>query len=290
MKKMSIILFALQFLLFSSFVHAGGKGTTGATFLKIPTDARESAMGGCILRDPSLHRRRKLCTSYSWWFQNITYQSIIYAQPLGEVWAVVVSLIGLQVTEIEEREGDTEDPLGHFDTGDYAGILSLNRRINKEVSFGASIEVIQERIKDKRGNGYGVSLGVSYTPSAIDGLSLGADIEHITLKKITFSEEGDPLPTNFKVGANYKMFDGCLTLALDINKPIDNDLNIHTGVEYQVARILALRAGHKTGPQDIGSGLSAGAGFGFTNYQLDYAWAPYGELGDTHQVSVGIRF
>ena len=57
----------------------------------------------------------------------------------------------------------------------------------------------------------------------------------------------------------------------------------------------ALRGGYQFGHgadqlQNNIVGLSAGAGIRLGSLDLDYAFLPYGTLGDTHRVSVGWRF
>ena len=42
--------------------------------------------------------------------------------------------------------------------------------------------------------------------------------------------------------------------------------------------------------QDIGQGLTAGIGYKFGRICLDYAYVPYGDLGDTHRISLGMKF
>jgi len=53
--------------------------------------------------------------------------------------------------------------------------------------------------------------------------------------------------------------------------------------------MLALRAGYRTG-QDIGSGMSAEVGLRIGKIDLDYAYVPYGDLGNTHRISLEIKF
>jgi len=38
------------------------------------------------------------------------------------------------------------------------------------------------------------------------------------------------------------------------------------------------------------AGITAGVGFRFRDYCIDYAWTPYGQLGDTHRMSLSMKF
>ena len=118
--------------------------------------------------------------------------------------------------------------------------------------------------------------------------------------QIKFKSEGDPLPMNIKLGAGYKMPVGDksrLAAGLDLNMPRDNDMLISAGGE--ITRTFfseltgAVRAGYKTVSQEkLGglSGLTAGAGINWKQFSLDFAWVPYGDLGDTYRYSMVVKF
>jgi hypothetical protein len=80
-----------------------------------------------------------------------------------------------------------------------------------------------------------------------------------------------------------------LSIAIDAAMPNDNDTTVGGGVEYWVKDTIAIRTGYKTG-MDIGSGLRAGIGLKTAGFVLDYAFAGFGELGNTHRVGASIRF
>jgi hypothetical protein len=55
--------------------------------------------------------------------------------------------------------------------------------------------------------------------------------------------------------------------------------------------MVALRTGYQFGRNTgAGSGFSVGMGLTFSNLGLDYAFVPYGDLGDTHRISLGYKF
>ena len=119
-------------------------------------------------------------------------------------------------------------------------------------------------------------------------------INYVDMGKIEGrDEEGNPGsklgadPLTFKLGAASNLKN--LTLALDVAKPQDNEIYYCLGAEWWLRNVLALRAGYKTN-QDIGQGLTAGIGYKFGRICLDYAYVPYGDLGDAHRISLGIKF
>ena len=54
---------------------------------------------------------------------------------------------------------------------------------------------------------------------------------------------------------------------------------------------MAVRGGYRTG-SDLGklAGLGVGAGVSVSIVRLDYAFVPYGFLGQAHRVSLGLKF
>lgn len=110
-----IIVIAIM-VMFSTAVYAGGKGTTGAAFLKIGVGGRPAAMGEtyCAISDDATAsywnpaglasvKDIELSAMYTWWLQGISHQFLCYARPVSKQGTFGVSLIGLQVTGIEER-------------------------------------------------------------------------------------------------------------------------------------------------------------------------------------------
>ena len=61
------------------------------------------------------------------------------------------------------------------------------------------------------------------------------------------------------------------------------------GGEAWFVDMLALRVGYKTGDEEIGS-LSFGAGFRYSDFQLDYAYADHGSFDVAHRLSLMMAF
>jgi len=78
-----------------------------------------------------------------------------------------------------------------------------------------------------------------------------------------------------------------------VNLPAVSPLNTSLGLEYWVKDICALRTGYNFGEQnryDGWLGFSAGASIKLYFVELDYAYVPNSELGDTHRVALIARF
>ncbi|MBA7510386.1 hypothetical protein ES705_02370 [subsurface metagenome] len=66
------------------------------------------------------------------------------------------------------------------------------------------------------------------------------------------------------------------------------------GVDYKLSNNVnvAWRIGYNTKTTDVGGlgGCSLGLGGNFKRYRVDYAFVPFGDLGDTHRISISISF
>jgi hypothetical protein len=78
-------------------------------------------------------------------------------------------------------------------------------------------------------------------------------------------------------------------------QPVDQRSYLDLGAEFWAGKNMALRAGYQFGHgQDHLQSRLVGAGFGmgirFDKARFDYAFLPFGDLGDTHRITVGWGF
>ena len=81
---------------------------------------------------------------------------------------------------------------------------------------------------------------------------------------------------------------------MDYIIPSDNENTMHWGVEYIFRNIAAARIGYVNG-SDSNSDSKFGFGAGLIveraqTYRLDYSFRPRGILGDSHIISLSIRY
>ena len=105
----------------------------------------------------------------------------------------------------------------------------------------------------------------------------------------------DPLPLTLKAGAAYRLLGQRLVLASDIDwLAQDRRAYLDLGTEYWLDKDLAVRAGYQVGhgADGLGTlvGFGAGLGIKLRQFTFDYAFVPFGDLGDTHRMTLGLRF
>jgi hypothetical protein len=291
-KLLGSMMVGVLILILNIASSAGGPGTTAAAFLKIGVGARAAAMGDAftvIVDDgTSLYwnpaglariGKRQLSATYNMWFAGINQGYLGISFPLS---GRGVAAGGVNYIDMGDFDGRDEagNPTGTFTASALNYHLGYANGVGKKFVWGISAGVVQDTIDDDRKSTYAANLGLIFKSSEL--LSLG-----LVVQNIGGELGGDPLPFLAKIGMALTWEP--LVLVLDIAKPTDNDIYFCAGIEWWAWDGIALRAGYKTN-QDIGQGLTAGLGFRKGKIQFDYAYVPYGELGDTHKVSLGMSF
>ena len=287
-------------------VLTGGPGTSGADFLTVGVGARPLAMGGAFTAVDSgadanavnwnpgalgFVEKSNVTASYNSLFKDQSQGYLGYASGSGEsggVWAGGLNY--LTVTKIEKRAGDTEDPDSTFANQNYAASLSYAKAFDGEVSVGATLKYVRVALDTLRESAMAVDAGLlARTP--VEDLSVGA-----AMRNLGTNIGPDSMPLTFKGGAAYKMIGKKLVLDSDIDWIMtERRAYLSLGSEFWVSQNLAVRAGYQFGHgsdqlQSRAVGLGAGLGLKFQSLTMDYAFMPYGDLGNTHRMTVGVRF
>lgn len=301
-----ILLVILMLCSLTSMAFGSSKvGTSGAQFLKVGVGGRATAMGGVytgVADDVSAIywnpgglgglKSKEFIYTYNKWFQDITHQFVGGAvpTPVG-VFGLGITMLGMD--DLEKRTADVETAEGTFKAQDMAIAVSYGKAITESLMLGGSVKMLSSKIDDESASAVAADLG-ALMKTGVQGLNVGLAITNLG-GKYKFIDEGDPLPMTVKVGAGYKILNDALTLAADVIYPNDNDVLFGAGVEYALkfgeGGALALRTGYKTGVDTGGlSGLGAGIGINYKMFGFDFAWTPYGDLGDAMRGSLSLKF
>ncbi|HDS08707.1 MAG TPA: PorV/PorQ family protein [Firmicutes bacterium] len=299
MKKLLALLLPMLICATMAFAEvAENAGTAGGVFLKIPVSARASAMGDAFVAlsndaNAIYWNPAGLAylegTSISFTHQDLI--SDIAYEYIGGAMKLDFGTIGFGVSylhmgDIDRTTVDDPDGTGEtFTSTDTALAFAYGRMFN-QLAFGLSLKYITEKIDDVSASSPALDLGIGYK---MNDLSLGLAVTNIggTLK---WDKESDPLPMTVKAGVGYMLMDGDLVLALDLNYPNDADIQGGFGIEYTIAKIVAVRAGYKFN-YDIYD-MTAGIGIKYGNFAFDFAYVPVSEelLGNTQKFSLTFNF
>ncbi|MBI5241425.1 MAG: PorV/PorQ family protein [Elusimicrobia bacterium] len=297
-------------------------GTAAGQFLKLGADARAAAMGQAaraLCEDASAVywnpaglgalSYRSASLTHASYYQSTFYEFLAYAQPidsilgrsrrelqtnqLGAVGVGVFYLNSGRLTEVDNTGAATG---GSFTPQDFAAIVAWGAALTRSIDAGVGFKYVSSRIRDTAATGaadLGVRLrqhpwGVPYVLSA----SL-----HNLGGRLRFHKESDPLPVQLAVSQSLRPTRN-ISLSLDVVAPRDNRVYPAFGAEFRkgvgpnLAAAVRLGWEGRTRGSDLSSlsGLGLGAGLGVARFTVDYAWTPYGLLGDAHRFTLSYRF
>lgn len=305
MKRILIILMFVAAVTFAVSALPGsaygkGPGTTAGAILKIDTGARPVALGGsyCAVSDDlnaaqynpaglAQIKQQEFMVTHNEWFQGVRSEFVGYGMPVNEYWSLGVTLNFLYVNDLVERDQTGNKTGSKF--GAYSGLAAITAgvAISEDMCLGVNVKALQESVDSESSTAYAGDIGFLYW---LEDLRLGLAVQNAGTK-VKIGEDGFEMPMNIRAGASYKMFEGNLLVSADAYKPVDNKLELRGGAEWWLAEPFALRAGYRMGADaNTGLGVSAGFGLKFSGYSIDYSFLPYGELGNTHRLSLSYKF
>jgi hypothetical protein len=181
------------------------------------------------------------------------------------------------------------NPIGTFG-GHYAAYsLGYGQALGPMLAVGAAAKLIDAAIDNVGAQAFAADAGALLKP--VDGLRLAAVLSNMS-GGMRFLGASDPLPAALRVAAAWTPARGWL-LALQGTFYKESSNALEAGVEWKPYPLIALRAGYRTDDSDAPggtAGLSAGFGLALWGQSFDYAWVPFGVLGDTHYLSLVLRF
>jgi hypothetical protein len=288
-------------VLCASSALAANPGDTGLAFLKIGVGARAAGMGEAyvaVAQDPTamywnpagiaVAHDFEFHASHNEWISDVRQEYVAAVRGLqGHAFGAQLSLLHMGELEGRDENGVFTES---FNSYDFMFGGSYGRRFTRSLEAGATAKILYEKIQSYSTTGFALDLGARYrTP--IRGLVVGGTATNMG-PAMKYEVDEFLLPFNVRFGAAYRtraLLEGLL-LAADLRFPNDSDTKGHLGLELQVHEMIALRGGLKMG-YDEESG-SAGVGFRYHDYELDYAYSPFSndsELGDGHRFSIGWR-
>lgn len=307
MKYNLLILIIIISLSRTIFVWAKtSPGTAGAPFLKIGVGTKAVAMGEAFsaLADDITAvywnpagliqiSKPEISTMYNDWFEGVGHGFLGFGFPTSQKRAIGLSVIHLGIGKIpgyaDGEVGSVPVSTGNFSARDTAFAFTYATVLTDSISFGLNIKGITQKIENEEASSFGIDLGQLYQ-SPIEGLILSTVVQNVG-SRVKYSIEGDKLPLTLKFGSAYRVKEQPLTLTCDLTKPIDNNWKLNLGLEVWFKNLIALRGGFNSQVfKDLGTGITCGFGTTIKHYQIDYAFVPYDELGNTHRISITFRF
>ena len=290
----ALILLLVAALLFPGEARgAQTDATTSAAFLKLPIGARNAAMGATGAAEASVYsvywnpaglaslENKELAYSYASWLADTSYQFVGYAQRSFGVSFQYVSIPAIQ------KYDNTGAPLNaQYSPLDALATVSYAHKIDW-LSVGASLKGVYSKLDDRSAQTLAADVGLR---AEYEKLAGGLVVQNMG-PGLKFVQDRAPLPLNVKAGVSYKPAKGA-TLTFDVNKARGSDVWVGAGAEYMLAAGVGPRIGYESDRTSLGAmaGLTTGIGIVVNKFSFDYAFVPVGEFGDSHRLSLKVRF
>ena len=313
-------------------------GTTAAQFLKISSGGRGLAMGSANVAitnnlsssfwNPAGLAHVKGIQVYfenNGWLAGTDYNFGSFGFEWPRVG--VLSLSITMLTTPDDLVRTIEKPTGtgeKFNAQDMSIGISLGKSLTNQLSLGATIKNIRQRIWHSTGQTIAADIGVQYkTP--IKNIILGASISNfgndisligrdmnlsvdpdpnnqgnIEFVNAQYETDAFPLPLLFRVGIGGNIINKeklSVLFAIDAVHPNDNYEYLNLGLETNINNMFSIRAGYPgIGKKDAIEGLSLGFGVKYPIMKtsnvlvVDYTSADFGPLGIVQRLSIGFNY
>ena len=290
--------------------EAGNRsGTVTGQFLKLPINARATAMGNAqaALAEGALSipynpagtlsiTDFSVGATYNQWWADISHSFVGGAINLQEWGTFGLGVIMLSTDDMIVRTPAFPEGTGEkFKAFDMAYMFSYARQISQDFGIGLSAKFIKSNLYNKEiaANSIAFDIGTLYDV-AILKTRLGISVNNLG-RDLTYLNETYSLPTVLRFGARTTLIDeedNKMYLALQVGRPNDSDEQYNVGAEYIVMETLAFRGGYRFNYD--AENWSAGLGMDLKSLGLvghvDYAYTNYITLPATHMFSLELGF
>ncbi len=332
---------AVPFLLISPGASYGALGEAGVAYTKDANAVFWNPAGLAFQYDnPEVDTRGQVALMHSKWLPQFNFNDLFYEFAAGRYYIDGIGMLGASITFLNLGQNVWTDEqgneLGTFDSFEWAATLSYGTKLKENIGIGVNAKFIQSNLsnvsvgaenQDGSASSFAIDIGVMWDPDydfLNNRLRLGLNVANIG-PKISYIDEkqADPLPTNFKAGLAYKVYDddfNKITFVYDVNKLLvvkdstgasDNvlkamfysswiegswtDLTHSLGLEYWYGDLIALRGGwFYEDPNNGGRTFyTFGAGLKYSIFGVDFGYIAGDDespLSGTMRFSLAISF
>jgi hypothetical protein len=280
---------------------ADGPGSTGAGYLILPVGPKSIAMGEvkAALVDDSFNwlsnpgalqymNGTGVGVLHSEWLVDTRYNNVAAHHRFSDKFILSGAFTYEYYPEIQGYD-EFGMPTKTLTNNNYQAFLGFGFSPSQSFTAGINVKYFREKLDEWSAGGMAVDIGALYTITP-GNISLGFAVQNLG-PDIKFNELSEPLPTLIRVGGGQVIsitegiFD--LAYAVDLVKPKYESIYLSLGAELQFYETLQVRAGYCGQEYRQGDGLTLGGGVRIQErLQVDYAWTPYGDLGNYHRIAV----
>jgi len=298
-------------LLFALLINNSKSYSTepGFEFLRNEVGARPAALAGAfvgiegdlnsIFYNPagiSTIRYKVGTITYTDHLLDINAGVLGYAQPIFNKGVIGIGINYINYGEFEGRD-EYSNETGTFGAYDYSIILSYADEIFKNVKTGISGKFINSKIENYSANAFAFDLGVIYRIEKYD-LNIGFSFMNVGSTTKAFINTKESLPSHIKGGVSKKLAHLPVILCGEIRMFDDSKFQYLGGGEIIFNEKIKGRLGYNSSGRDqhfgitddTYAGFSAGLGFVWNRFYLDYSFSSMGGIGNQNKFTITREF
>ncbi len=280
--------------------YNGAAGTAGQSLI-LPLDARAVGMGSAYVAVASgadsldwnpagMNQLRvpQAEAGHLSWIQDVNDEYINTAFPIYGLgaWGLGLNYLYTQ----DQYYNDVGTPGGTFTDFDFSAKAAFALQIGDSQNLGLEYKILRQSYGGQYDMGSAFDFGWQWK-DVLEGLDLGATAQNLGTP-VALGSAYSALPITIKVGGAEHV-NKMLLFALDEEyQPVDSFNFIHAGVELGTDMggwTPMVRAGYTVGPAQVDggmTGLAVGLGLAMGNWEIDYAYAPQGDLGLSQRITL----
>jgi hypothetical protein len=293
--------------------NSASAGTVSAQFLKIASGARGAAMGEAYsaLADDAFAldwnpagiiniKTNSMAMMHSPYLANTYVDYFGYAETAGEVgsWGVSFKYMNFGKIPQTDSSGMELGSINPFDMAVNVGfacyITGFNLDPEDRFVLGATGKFVRSKITSSD-NTVSADIGLNLPYMFENNFRVSLVAQNV-MGTLRYDKEQAQLPLTLRLGTVTKLGDH-FNVTADVVGVRDNLPFLALGGEIKVPVYkdmdVAFRAGANTrAVGDLGGSrnFSLGGGMRYTDYNFDYSFSPFGELGSVHRFSATVTF
>lgn len=253
----------------------------------------------------------------------INYNAVAASFKLMDIGVVGVSFLSMDYGDFYTTRRAANEK-GYIETGvfspaSYAIGLAFSQRITDRFSYGVHFKYVAQdlgnawistagesledpalALEEKQYDANTIAADVgAYYDFQFKGIKFAAVLQNIS-GELKYVNEEFPLPFAILFGATIEPLDFVMdmdenqsfVLSFESLHPRDFGEKIKVGGEFKYMKMFTIRAGYMSNYDE--RGFTGGLGFNYqisdVPFRFDYAFEPFGILGDRHFISVGVGF
>ncbi len=255
----------------------------GRAFVSLPGDASSAFSNPAATGSLD---RSEFTAFHTSLFLGTSYDCLALSHPLGILGVFSLSAGRLGTGDFIGRD-EYNRPGQTMSSSETQLGLSYGRSLGFGLAVGTTLKGVGQKIGDNAGYGFGLDMGLQYSPPPLRGLTLGVGISDLVQPRIKLLEGEDKYQTDSRFGLAYtRAFSGSFaaTGVFEAEKITGRETRMHPGLEAAFLDAYFLRLGYDHDKPTFGAGIA----YSFLN--LDYAYENIEYFGGSHRLSLGFSF